>query len=127
MKGSLIWKIQRYSSLITLSYVIYLSYFFISSSDITFFSWTTFILSYQMRGLTTLVALILLVHAAIGLWTVGTDYLTTRTLGFLNNTLSNNATNIRYSYFFTIALLLIFYLLGTLYIVWKYIIMLYNY
>ena len=119
MKGSLIWKIQRYSSLITLSYVIYLSYFFISSSDITFFSWTTFILSYQMRGLTTLVALILLVHAAIGLWTVGTDYLTTRTLGFLNNTLSNNATNIRYSYFFTIAFLLIFYLLGTLYIVWK--------
>lgn len=119
MKGSLIWKIQRYSSLITLSYVIYLSYFFISSSDITFFSWTAFILSYQMRGLTSLVALILLAHAAIGLWTVGTDYLTTRTLGFLNNTLSNNATNIRYFYFFTIALLLIFYLLGTLYIVWK--------
>ena len=37
-------------------------------------------------------------HAFIGLWTVGTDYLTSRTLGFLSYRLANYADFIRNSY-----------------------------
>ena len=43
MKGSVIWNLQRYSSLIVLSYVVYVMIFILSfEGEIGFFDWTKF-------------------------------------------------------------------------------------
>jgi len=62
--------------------------------------------------------LFLVLHAFIGLWTVGTDYLTERTLGFLNRSLSERALLLRVAYFMTFGFLGFMYLFLILYIIW---------
>ena len=95
MKGSIIWYTQRYSAILLLCYVIYLANFIYFQNDITFFSWSNFFLSFQMRLFTSLTFVVLVIHAFIGLWTVGTDYLTERTLGFLSFAISKYANFLR--------------------------------
>tara|TARA_B100000767_G_scaffold262792_1_gene275837 strand:+ start:326 stop:688 length:363 start_codon:yes stop_codon:yes gene_type:complete len=119
MKGSLIWYAQRYSSLVILMYVAYLSYYFLTiSGEVSYFEWTRFILSFQMRIFTTLVSILIVLHAFIGLWTVGTDYLTTRTLGFLSKSVAKVANIIRNSYYFIFIFLGSLYLIAILYMIW---------
>ena len=118
MKGSFIWYTQRYTSLIILSYLIYILSFIFNNQDINFFSWSDFFLSFQVRFLTSIVFLVIVLHAFIGLWTVGTDYLTKRTLGFLNVSLSKRADALRYIYYLIFGLLGIMYLTAILYIIW---------
>ncbi len=57
-------------------------------------------------------------HSYVGLWTVGTDYLTERTLGFLNKSLSKRAGLLRNLYFIVFITLGTFYLMAILYIIW---------
>ena len=118
MKGSFIWYTQRYTSLIILSYLIYIFSFILNNQDINFFSWSDFFLSFQVRFLSSIVFLVIVLHAFIGLWTVGTDYLTKRTLGFLNVSLSRRADTLRYIYYLIFGLLGIVYLTAILYIIW---------
>ena len=119
MKGSLIWYAQRYSSLVILMYVAYLSYYFLTiSGEVSYFEWTRFILSFQMRIFTTLVSILIVLHAFIGLWTVGTDYLTTRTLGFLNTNIAKSANLLRNLYYLLFLLMGLLYLVVILYIIW---------
>ena len=118
MKGSFIWYTQRYTSLIILSYLIYIFSFIFNNQDINFFSWSDFFLSFQVRFLSSIVFLVIVLHAFIGLWTVGTDYLTKRTLGFLNASLSRRADTFRYIYYLIFGLLGIVYLTAILYIIW---------
>ena len=118
MKGSFIWYTQRYTSLIILSYLIYILSFIFNNQDINFFSWSDFFLSFQVRFLSSIVFLVIVLHAFIGLWTVGTDYLTKRTLGFLNLSLSRRADTLRYIYYLIFGLLGIVYLTAILYIIW---------
>ena len=118
MKGSFIWYTQRYTSLIVLSYLIYILSFIFTNQDINFFSWSDFFLSFQVRFLSSIVFLVIVLHAFIGLWTVGTDYLTKRTLGFLNVSLSRRANILRYIYYLIFGLLGIVYLTAILYIIW---------
>lgn len=118
MRGSLIWNTQRYSSLLILSYIIYVATFIIFNNDINFYSWSNFFLSFKTRIFTTLISIMIVIHAYIGLWTVGTDYLTSRTLGFLSKSLSKRANLLRYLYFFGFSILGILYLMIILYIIW---------
>ncbi len=118
MKGLVIWNLQRYSSLFILIYIVYLVGF-IFSKDLNFFSWSNFFLSFEMRIYTSIVFLLIILHAFIGLWTVGTDYLTKRTLSFLNTSLSNKADVFRKIYSFIYILLGIIYLGLVLYIIWS--------
>jgi succinate dehydrogenase / fumarate reductase membrane anchor subunit len=118
MKGSFIWYTQRYTSLVILSYLIYILSFIFTNQDINFFSWSDFFLSFQVRFLSSIVFLVIVLHAFIGLWTVGTDYLTKRTLGFLNASLSKRADALRYIYYLIFGLLGIMYLTAILYIIW---------
>ena len=118
MKGSFIWYTQRYTSLIVLSYLIYILSFIFTNQDINFFSWSDFFLSFQVRFLSSIVFIVIVLHAFIGLWTVGTDYLTKRTLGFLNVSLSRRADTLRYIYYLIFGLLGIVYLTAILYIIW---------
>ena len=118
MKGSFIWYTQRYTSIVTLSYLIYILSFIFTNQDINFFSWSDFFLSFQVRFLSSIVFLVIVLHAFIGLWTVGTDYLTKRTLGFLNVSLSRRADTLRYIYYLIFGLLGTVYLTAILYIIW---------
>ena len=118
MKGPFIWYTQRYTSLIILSYLIYILSFIFTNQDINFFSWSDFFLSFQVRFLSSIVFLIIVLHAFIGLWTVGTDYLTKRTLGFLNVSLSRRADTLRRVYYLIFGLLGIVYLTAIFYIIW---------
>ena len=119
MKGSVIWNLQRYSSLIVLSYVVYVMMFIFSfEGEIGFFDWTKFFLSFQMRFLTSIVCVFILIHAFIGLWTVGTDYLTSRTLGFLSYRLTNYADLIRNSYQILFVFLGLIFLIIVLIVIW---------
>ncbi len=118
MKGSFIWYTQRYTSLLILSYLIYIFSFIFDNQDINFFSWSDFFLSFQVRFLSSIVFLVIVLHAFIGLWTVGTDYLTKRTLGFLNVSLSKRADTLRYIYYLIFGLLGIVYLTAIFYIIW---------
>jgi len=118
MKGSFIWYTQRYTSLVVLSYLIYIFSFIFNNQDINFFSWSDFFLSFQVRFLSSIVFLVIVLHAFIGLWTVGTDYLTKRTLGFLNVSLSRRADTLRYIYYLIFGLLGIVYLTAIFYIIW---------
>ena len=118
MKGSFIWYTQRYTSLIILSYLIYIFSFIFNNQDINFFSWSDFFLSFQVRFLSSIVFLVIVLHAFIGLWTVGTDYLTKRTLGFLNVSLSRRADTLRYIYYLIFGLLGVVYLTAIFYIIW---------
>ena len=118
MKGSFIWYSQRYTSLLILSYLIYILSFIFTNQDINFFSWSDFFLSFQVRFLSSIVFLVIVLHAFIGLWTVGTDYLTKRTLGFLNVSLSRRADTLRYIYYLIFGLLGIVYLTAIFYIIW---------
>ena len=118
MKGSFIWYTQRYTSIIILCYLIYILSFIFINQDINFFSWSDFFLSFQVRFLSSIVFLVIVLHAFIGLWTVGTDYLTKRTLGYLNISLSRGADILRYIYYFIFGLLGIVYLTAIFYIIW---------
>ena len=119
MRGSLIWHAQRYSSLVILFYVIYLCYFiFTFNGSISYFDWNLFILSFPMRTFTSLVSFLIILHAFIGLWTVGTDYLTTRTLGFLNTNIAKSANLLRNLYYLLFLLMGLLYLVVILYIIW---------
>ena len=119
MKGSTIWYLQRGSSIFIFIYIIYVAAFIISSLPIAFNEWLLFTNSFLFKLSTTLAFLSILIHAYLGLWTIGTDYLTPRTLGFLNFTLSKIADTSRllYNIFFTaLGLLLYFYLLFLIWI-----------
>ena len=118
MRGSIIWKAQRYSSVLILVYLIYILSFIVSNDEINFFSWSNFFLSFEVRFLTSIVFIIIVMHAFIGLWTVGTDYLTHRTLGFLNKSLSKRANLLRNTYFLIFGSLGLVYLISILYIIW---------
>ena len=117
MKGSTIWFLQRSTAIINLFYVGYMFFFFISSSSITFDLWVNFFYSNLTIFLTILFVVSVLVHSFIGLWTVGTDYLTKRTIGFLSFRISKYADLFRSAYtvvFFTFGLS---YLVGSLLII----------
>ena len=118
MKGSFIWYTQRYTSIIILCYLIYILSFIFTNQDINFFSWSDFFLSFQVRFLSSIVFLVIVLHAFIGLWTVGTDYLTKRTLGYLNISLSRGADILRYIYYLIFGLLGVVYLTAIFYIIW---------
>jgi succinate dehydrogenase / fumarate reductase membrane anchor subunit len=72
-----------------------------------------------MKAITSVISALIICHAFIGLWTVGTDYLTQRTLGFLNSGLSKKAELIRGMYLFIFIFSGLLYLGSILYIIWK--------
>jgi len=114
MNGSTLWYLQRFSSILILIYVIYIAYFILGFEQISYITWIEFVDTYLFKISTSLTFLIILIHSYIGLWTVGTDYLTPRTLGFLSMNLSEiaNSSRLIYNVFFTcMGIILYIYLL----------------
>jgi succinate dehydrogenase / fumarate reductase membrane anchor subunit len=82
--GKLYWYLQRFSALYFISFLVYLEYTF-WTTGITFQFLTT---NNLFKASLSIFILSACTHAFIGLWTVGTDYLTKRTLGFISSNLS---------------------------------------
>ena len=119
MKGSTIWYLQRWSAVFIFIYITLVTSFIFFTQPITFDVWNTFTQSLIFKLATSLTFLSILVHAYLGLWTIGTDYLTPRTLGFLSLNLSKIADSSRLIYniiFSALGLFLYFYLLFLIWI-----------
>ena len=117
MKGSTIWYLQRSSAIVNLIYIAYVFYF-ISSSDLTFEAWNNFFYSSIMIFLTLCFVASVIIHSFIGLWTVGTDYLTPRTLGFISSRLGGYANHFRLMYQLFFVTLSVTLILITLFLIW---------
>ena len=95
-----------------------MGFFSFLSFDGSFLGWDLLTSSIVFRIFTTITIISILMHAFIGLWTVGTDYLTNRTLGFLNKNLARRADFLRYVFFSAFCLLGFVYLTAIFYIIW---------
>ena len=76
------WLLQRISSLLILSYIIFLLVYF-KIYSFSFVSWVHLQSTWAMKAVNILLALSFAVHAWIGLWTVFTDYINNKTLRLL--------------------------------------------
>ena len=92
--GKFYWYLQRYSALYFISFLLYLEYTF-WTTGITFQFLTT---NNLFKVSLSIFILLACAHAYVGLWAVGTDYLTKRTLGFMSSGLSAYADVLRKIY-----------------------------
>ncbi|MDG2089779.1 MAG: succinate dehydrogenase, hydrophobic membrane anchor protein [Gammaproteobacteria bacterium] len=79
------WLVQRVSAVFLLLYVLFLVYVFISKPDMQFQEWQALFANNAVRIFSLIALLSLCAHAWIGMWTIATDYLTTRMLGATAN------------------------------------------
>ena len=105
MIGSTLFYVQRYSAVYLLAYTIWVVSFLIVNNPLEYNSWTAFTNQIYFLVLTSLAAAVSIIHAFIGLWTIGTDYFTSRTLGFLSMSFSKYADIIRGAYTILFSLL----------------------
>lgn len=75
------WVIQRASAVVLGVYFLCLMGFLVSTPDLGYVQWHAYMTSTYMRIFTLLALFSMAAHAWVGLWTVSTDYITTRQLG----------------------------------------------
>ena len=119
MKGSSLFYWLRLSAVFMLGYSIWVLSFILINKPVEYNSWISFTNQILFQLLTTFAAFFVLVHTFIGLWTVGTDYFTSRTLGFLHPSLAKYADIIRNGYTFLFVALGILIVSTTLFIIWS--------
>ena len=119
MTGSTLFYAQRLSATFLLGYTIWLSLFFLLNQPLEYDAWSLFTDQIIFVVLTSAVAFIVVIHSFIGLWTIGTDYFTSRTLGFLSPAIGKYANVIRgaYSLLFTFWGCLVVFII--LFIIWS--------
>lgn len=75
------WLIQRVSAAVLTAYVLFLLAFILSRSELNYDEWRMLYSNFWMRVCSLIVLISLAAHAWIGLWSVLTDYVTTRLMG----------------------------------------------
>ena len=75
------WLIQRVSAVILLLYIVCHSAIILSTPEMSYAQWRDLFAGTTMRIFSLLTLMALCAHAWIGMWTVATDYLTTRMMG----------------------------------------------
>lgn len=68
------WLLQRATALVTLSYVLFLIFFLLTHTPLSYQDWHALFACRAMRVFTVLTALSIAIHAWIGLWAVLMDY-----------------------------------------------------
>ena len=119
MKGSSLFYWLRLSALFMLGYTVWVLSFILTNQPVEYNSWISFTDQTFFQLSTTFAAFFVLVHTFIGLWTVGTDYFTPRTLGFLHPTLAKYADLIRGGYTFLFVALGVLIVITSLFIIWS--------
>ena len=72
---------QRVSAVVLLAYVLFLAGFVLTSDGVTYLEWRGLFAQTWMRYFSLAALISLIAHAWIGMWTIGTDYLTKTALG----------------------------------------------
>jgi len=75
------WLVQRISAVVILLYVLCHAGILISVPDMDYIQWRALFADTGMRIFSLITLAALCAHAWIGIWTVATDYLTTRMMG----------------------------------------------
>ena len=105
------WIIQRFSALILAAYSFYILASFLTTPEMSYAEWRALFDSNLMRIFSIVTLFALCGHAWVGMWTVGTDYLTERHLG-------SGATLLRLVYQAGCVILIAVYLLWGIEIFW---------
>tara|TARA_B100001778_G_C18491673_1_gene585358 strand:- start:471 stop:821 length:351 start_codon:yes stop_codon:yes gene_type:complete len=113
--GKFIWYLQRYSAIYFLLFLGYMV--LIGFTDRFSFQFLSESLTFKL-SLSFFIILACL-HAFAGLWTIGTDYLTKRTLGFISPFLSSHADFFRKGFEFIFIFLGVFLVFFYLSIIWS--------
>lgn len=69
------WLLQRLTALLLAVYALFWVVYFIIQKELNYLHWKNLFIQPEMRFITVLVLLSLLIHAWIGIWIVITDYL----------------------------------------------------
>ena len=110
-KGVRDWYIQRFSALLLAAYVLSLFAAIVAIPELNFIAWQNLFSMTWMQVATVIALLATCAHAWIGMWTIGTDYLSDHHAG-------SKASSLRYGYQFLCALVLIAYLIWGMKILW---------
>ena len=105
------WIIQRFSAVILAAYTVFLLAVLVSMPELNYESWREVFSKNSVRLFSVISLLALCGHTWVGMWTVGTDYLTDRQLG-------GKGTFIRLIYQSFCVLLIAVYLLWGIQIFW---------
>ena len=116
MSGSILWYLQRSSAVINLIFILYLFIGLTNLKEFSFENVQSFLLAKPTISLMIFYIFSLVIHSFIGLWTVSTDYLIPRTLGFLNYRLVSLANALKLSFNIVFLILGLIYLLVTFFI-----------
>tara|TARA_B110000495_G_C22811910_1_gene473990 strand:- start:386 stop:754 length:369 start_codon:yes stop_codon:yes gene_type:complete len=81
------WLVQRVSAVFLLLYILFLAFVFITNQDMQYQDWQAVFANNVMRFFSLIALLSLCAHAWIGMWTIATDYLTSKMLGASANKL----------------------------------------
>ena len=73
--------IQRVSAVVLLAYVIFLVGYVVMAGDLSYADWRGLFAQTWMRYFSLAALIALIAHAWVGMWTIGTDYLTRTALG----------------------------------------------
>ncbi|NRB41592.1 MAG: succinate dehydrogenase, hydrophobic membrane anchor protein [Pseudomonadales bacterium] len=106
------WLLQRFTAVILLAYFVFIVGFMICNPAMSFDTWKGLFDTTWMAAFTSLTLFAVVAHAWIGLWSVSTDYMTTRTMG-------DKATVIRMTFQATYSLILFYYLVWGFKILWS--------
>ena len=105
------WIIQRFSAVILAAYTLFIIVVLVSMPELDYESWREVFSKNSVRLFSIISLLALCGHTWVGMWTVGTDYLTDRQLG-------GKGTSIRLIYQSFCVLLIAVYLLWGIQIFW---------
>lgn len=105
------WIIQRASAVILGVYFVCMMSFLLMHPDLQFNDWQAYMNSTYMRVFTLIALFSMAAHAWIGLWTISTDYLTTRQLG-------SSGTIIRLSFQAVCSMVTVIYVVWGIQILW---------
>ena len=105
------WIIQRFSAVILAAYTVFILAVLVFMPELNYESWREVFSKNSVRLFSVISLLALCGHAWVGMWTVGTDYLTGRQLG-------GKGTFIRLIYQSFCVLLIAVYLLWGIQIFW---------
>ncbi|MCP5015950.1 MAG: succinate dehydrogenase, hydrophobic membrane anchor protein [Ketobacter sp.] len=75
------WVIQRATAVVLGVYFLCMMGFLVTTPDLTYDQWSSYMSSTFMRVFTLIALVSMAAHAWVGLWTISTDYFTTRQLG----------------------------------------------
>ena len=99
---------QRLTAVIIGIYVIHLSVIFVLNGDMDYVAWRSYFTSGYSLLLSSLTVLAIVIHAWIGMWTVGTDYIRGQ----------GAAKALRTTYQLVIGTALLVFLIWTLSLIW---------